>query len=97
MHTHHNSTSARRWFEAVAGIQTCVLCGQHGVQVSHSNLHRGLGQKSKPYMTAALCRDCHYDIDNGTTLSNLERRELHARAINLTHARLVETGRLVLA
>ena len=30
----------RRWFEAVASIECCVLCGQHGVQVAHSNRDR---------------------------------------------------------
>lgn len=91
------TAAERAWFEAVASLERCVLCNTHGVQVSHSNLHRGMGQKSAPWMTAALCEGCHYDIDNGPNLNRLERRELHARAINLTHARLIEAGKLRLA
>lgn len=86
----------RKWFAAVASLESCVLCGQHGVQVSHSNMHRGMGQKSAPWMTAALCPACHGDIDNGKSLTRVERRELHARAINLTHSALISAGRLVL-
>lgn len=87
----------RRWFSAVAGLETCSLCGAFGVQVSHSNLHRGMGQKSEPWMTAALCPSCHHEVDNGPHLSRLERREMHARGINVTHARLIKAGKLRLA
>ena len=86
----------RRWFSAVAELETCVLCGAFGVQVSHSNMHRGMSQKSKPWMCAALCTECHHAIDNGKDLTQTERRELHARAVNLTHARLIESGKLKL-
>lgn len=86
----------RKWFEAVAALETCVLCGRWGAQVSHSNLHRGMSQKSAPYFTAAICAECHHEIDNGKNLAQTERRELHARAVNLTHAKLIEAGRLVL-
>lgn len=91
-----STATDRRWFAAVASLESCVLCGQHGVQVSHSNLHRGMGQKSAPWMTAALCPSCHGDIDNGKTLTRVERRELHARAINLTHSALISSGKLQL-
>ncbi len=84
----------RRWFAAVAGLGACVLCRQPGVQVSHSNLHRGLSRKSAPWMTAALCPACHHEIDSGRTLERTDRRELHARAINLTHDALIRAGRL---
>lgn len=87
----------RKWFSAVASLESCVLCGSYGVQISHSNLHRGMGQKSDPWMTAALCPNCHTEIDNGKQLGRLERRELHARAVNLTHAKLIERGVLRLA
>lgn len=82
------------WFEAVASLGACVLCGRNDTQVSHSNIHRGMSQKSAPYMTACICRTCHNDIDNGKIYSKIERREMHARAINLTHAKLIESGRL---
>lgn len=86
----------RKWFGAVAEIGYCVLCGTNGVQVSHSNLFRGVGQKSQPWMTAALCPKCHNDIDNGYELSQLQRRALHNRAIVLTHEALLKNGKLKL-
>jgi len=86
----------RAWFAAVASLETCSLCGQHGVQVAHSNEDRGVGQKAGPWNTAALCRDCHYELDNGKHLAQSERRALMDRAIKRTHARLIETGRLKL-
>lgn len=91
-----STTEERRWFAAVASLETCVLCGRWGAQVSHSNMHRGMAQKSAAYFTAAICQQCHHEIDNGPNLTQLERRELHARAVNLTHAKLIEAGRLAL-
>lgn len=91
-----STANERAWFAAVASLECCVLCGRFGVQVAHSNQHRGMSRKAPPDLTAALCPKCHNDIDNGKDLSQLERRELMARAINLTHHALVERGALVL-
>ena len=77
----------RRWFAAVASLETCSLCGRYGVQVAHRNEGRGMGQKSAAYMTAALCPECHHAIDNGPDLD---------RAIVLTHSRLIDAGQLIL-
>lgn len=88
------NATERPWFQAVADLETCVLCNRYGVQVSHSNMHRGMSQKSVPWLTAALCPECHSSIDNGKDLTQLERRELHARAVNLTHDRLIKAGKL---
>jgi hypothetical protein len=92
------STAAeRKWFEAVASLETCSLCGVYGIQVAHSNRDRGLGQKSAPWLTAALCPPEHYEIDNGKNLSRDERRALMDRAIVITHDRLIKAGKLRLA
>lgn len=80
----------------MAQIECCVLCHRYGVQVSHSNMLRGLSQKSAPWNTAALCPDCHIAIDSGKDLTQVERRELHNRAVVLTHAELIKRGLLVL-
>lgn len=32
----------RRWFEAVASLETCSLCGRYGVQVAHRNEGRAI-------------------------------------------------------
>lgn len=89
-----SSAEEKRWFEAVGSLETCSLCGVYGIQVAHSNRDRGMGQKSKPWMTAALCRADHEAIDNGKHLVQAERRALMDRAIVLTHDRLIREGKL---
>ena len=84
----------RRWFAAVASLESCVLCHAYGVQVAHSNQDRGMGQKSPPSCTAALCPACHNSIDNGKDMSRDERRALMDRAIVLTHMKLAQAGKL---
>lgn len=91
-----SSAADKRWFAAVASIETCALCGQYGVQVAHRNEGRGMGQKSAAYMTAALCPECHHAIDNGRDMPQAERRALMDRAIVLTHSRLIDAGQLIL-
>lgn len=86
----------RKWFEAVAAVENCVLCQRFGVQVSHSNQMRGKSQKSNPWNTAALCPQCHHEIDNGHVLSREERRALHDKAIVRTHDVLISRGVLKL-
>jgi hypothetical protein len=88
------NANEQRWCDAVHSIEDCVLCGRHGVQWSHSNMLRGKSQKSNPMSTAAICSVCHTEIDNGGDLTKIERRELHMRAIVLTHEALGERGQL---
>ena len=85
-----HSAEERCWFAAVASLEYCVLCGAYGVQVAHSNRDRGIGLKSQPYFTAALCPKCHAEIDNGRDLSQADRRALMDYAIVKTHARLIQ-------
>ena len=91
-----STAEEKRWFAAVASLESCVLCGAFGVQVAHSNRDRGMGQKAPPDLTAALCPACHHEIDNGHLRDQAQRRALMDRAIVLTHARLIRAGRLVL-
>ena len=91
------SAAERRWFSAVASLEQCVLCGQYGVQVAHRNEGRGLGQKSPPCNTAALCPSCHHEIDNGRHLTREERRAMMDRAIVLTHELLAKSGKITVA
>ena len=68
----------RRLYGHVASLP-CQHCGKHGTQVSHSNQYRdgkGRGLKSYPWRVAALCPECHYEIDAG---SNLTKEERHSR------------------
>jgi hypothetical protein len=84
----------RKWCDAVHSLESCVLCGTHGIQWAHSNRDRGMSQKSDPWLTAALCPKCHHAIDNAPDLPQAERRALMDRAIVLTHAKLIRAGRL---
>ena len=88
---------ARRWFAAVASLELCVRCGAYGVQVSHRNQGRGLGQKTPPWRTAALCMQCHHAIDNGPDMTQAERRAAMNEAIEETHHRLAARGLLRIA
>ena len=91
-----SAASDRRWFEAVASLECCVLCGRNGVQVAHRNYGKGMGLKVPACETAPLCPECHYTIDSGRDLSRDERRALMDRAIVNTHTMLIAKGRLVL-
>lgn len=67
----------RRLYAAVASLE-CQRCGAHGSQVAHSNALRdgkGRGIKAYPWRVAALCPECHFEIDQGPRLSKDERRE----------------------
>ena len=83
---------SRAWLAAVHEIESCVLCGAYGVQAAHSNQDRGGGQKASDCLTAALCPECHYDVDNGRRLSREERRARLDRAIVLTIDQLARRG-----
>lgn len=83
----------KKWLAAVGEIDHCVLCGSnYMLQVAHRNQNRGKGQKAPDYETARLCNECHFAIDNGKDLTQLERRELLHRAIVQTHSILIQRG-----
>lgn len=86
-----------RWREAVLSLEFCVRCGAHGVEWAHRNYGKGMGRKVSPDQTAALCRECHHEIDNGKVLSREERRAIMDAAIVETHHRLYDAGLLKLA
>jgi hypothetical protein len=86
----------RRWCDAIHSLENCVLCGTFGVQWAHRNEGRGMGQKSSAHMTAALCQECHHELDNAGRLDKAERRRLMERAIVLTHDALIRAGKLKL-
>lgn len=75
---------SKKWLAAVAQIECCVLCGRYGTQVAHRNEGKGIGLKVDDSLTAALCPQCHHNIDNGGSMSRIERRQEMDRAIILT-------------
>ncbi|POP42348.1 hypothetical protein CHU32_03695 [Superficieibacter electus] len=82
----------KKWLAAVGQIDQCVLCGRWGTQVAHRNEGKGTGIKADDCATAALCVDCHHEIDNGKNLTRDERRELMNRAIVLTVIKIARLG-----
>lgn len=73
------TAAQRKYWDYVASLP-CQLCGCNGVQVSHSNEARGLGQRSAWWRVAAICPREHHEIDNGKDMTQMERRYWHALA-----------------
>jgi uncharacterized protein YlaI len=90
-------TKNSAWLEAVGSIDQCVLCGRWGIQVAHRNKGKGKGLKNPDHLTAAICPDCHHEIDNGKTLTREERRARMDEAIVLTLDALVRSGKVKVA
>lgn len=84
-----------KWLEAVGSIDECVLCGRWGTQVAHRNEGKGMGRKVDDSLTAALCPDCHHELDNGTRLTREQRRSEMDRAIALTLQEIARRGLVV--
>jgi hypothetical protein len=77
----------------------CQHCGtQDGTVVAaHSNqLRDGKGKsiKAHDYRIAALCFKCHYNLDQGNTLTKEERKEMWEEAHRKTIGWLFENGHL---
>ncbi|EDT5580306.1 TPA: hypothetical protein LT061_004982 [Salmonella enterica subsp. enterica serovar Blitta] len=83
---------SKNWLAAVGQIEQCVLCGRWGIQVAHRNELKGMGLKTDDCATAALCPECHHEIDNGSHLEKEERRRLMDKAIVLTVIELARRG-----
>ena len=78
----------------------CQHCGsQDGTVVAaHSNQLRdgkGRGLKAHDYRIAALCFNCHFEIDQGSKLSKQERIELWENAHRKTIGWLFDNDLLV--
>lgn len=79
---------------AVADLP-CAQCGREGAtQASHRNEGKGMGLKTSDALVAALCVDCHREVDQGKDLERWERRELWDRAFIETMRQLIEAGKL---
>ena len=86
------NATERKWFSAVASLESCVLCHAYGVQVAHRDYGKGMGLKTKPWMTAPLCPKCHGELTDGKQYNRDEKRAFMDRAIVETHAILIERG-----
>ena len=54
-----------------------------------------MGLKTSDALLAALCSDCHRELDQGKDMSKAERRDMWNRACIRTYQTLVESGALV--
>ena len=88
---------SEKFRRAVADLE-CMACGREGAtQAAHRNEGKGMGLKNSDALIAALCVDCHRELDQGRTMSRDERRDFWNRAYIRTIQALIERGRLVLA
>lgn len=86
---------SRKWLDAVKTIDYCVLCNTYcQVQPAHRNEGKGMGLKVDDCASAALCNNCHHEIDNGKELTREERRILLDKAIVLTVIQLARIGKI---
>lgn len=90
----NNPVRSPKWLQAVRELEYCVLCGAYGVQAAHRNEGKGAGMKTSDCLTAALCPECHNEIDQGKQMDRNERRATMNAAIVLTVEALVKAGRV---
>lgn len=89
------TAAEKRWFAAVANTERCDLCRGFGpLQVAHRDFGKGMGLKTQPCETAALCMTCHLELTDGTQYSRDEKRAFMDRAIVNAHLRMVRDGKL---
>lgn len=96
------TTDEKRMYAAVGSLpcQRCDSMGQEQTTrttVAHSNQlkhGKGRGLKAPWWQVAALCEQCHVEIDQGNRLSKQERREQWDEAHDLTINRLFSEGLL---
>ena len=84
----HKYIRSKKLLKLVAGLD-CQACGSgEMVQAAHTNWGGGKGRgiKADDNLVAALCLRCHYEIDQGSKLSNEERMEkwlkAHSKTVN---------------
>lgn len=76
--------------------QPCALCGSFGVQVTHRDYGKGMGQKTHWFDVAPLCDPCHDELTDGREYSRDQKRALMDRAIVNTHERAMRDGILTI-
>jgi hypothetical protein len=86
--------------DAVRDISICSGCGKHNdgtIVAAHSNHLRhgkGRGIKAHDCFIAALCYDCHSELDQGTSMSRDEREDFWRQAHDATILWLFLSGRI---
>lgn len=70
----------------------CQVCGRHSETVcaAHRNEGKGMGIKVSDALCAAMCASCHFELDNGKSLTKEERRDMWNKAFIGTMKYLIE-------
>ena len=90
MYPKHTYVRDKELLKRVCQLE-CQHCGSgEQVQAAHSNWGGGKGRgiKADDSLVAALCQKCHWEIDQGHTLSKAERQAMWLAAHKLTITRL---------
>ena len=86
---------SERLLRAVVSLD-CQICGIHGrTQAAHANwgvYGKGMSQKAHDCFVAALCVDCHREIDQGKELTKEERQQQWEMAFRATLLALFQNG-----
>ena len=74
----------------------CANCGAEDgtVIAAHRNESKGMGIKVSDALVAALCFQCHTDLDQGKTMNREERREFWNQAYIKTMQYMIENNML---
>lgn len=80
------------WLKAVRSLH-CMRCFKEGPsEAAHRNQGKGMAIKADDCLTAALCHECHAEIDQGKGMTREERREALDVAILMTVRALAVRG-----
>ena len=86
---------SKRLLEAIRECP-CANCGAEDgtVVAAHRNQFKGMGIKVSDALVAALCFQCHTDLDQGKTMNREERREFWNQAYIKTMQYMIENNML---
>ena len=90
MRAKHEYIRSKNLLKMVASLD-CQVCGSgHMVQAAHTNWGGGKGRgiKADDNLVAALCLQCHYEIDQGVKLTKQERQDKWLKAHQKTMSAL---------
>lgn len=80
------------WLRAVRQLG-CMRCFKEGAtQAAHRNQGKSMAMKTDDCLVAALCAECHAEIDSGRDMTRAERREAMDVAILMTLRALAKKG-----
>ena len=90
-----NAWRSQRYLRAVASLP-CMICFREGAtQAAHRNQGKGMAIKTDDCFTAALCVDCHADLDQGKS-TRADKRERMDAAILMTVRALFKDGKVAI-